>query len=187
MIDASLLARTLRKSVRLMKTTCATLIPLSLFGCGQSGVEHLRIKYLEESVSAFYESKNLTEDLRVRTILAGEVLEGFCVLSSYEDRVTPDSDKVIAVNAFLERHKLVGQEEYWYLIVKTADGLRLAKFNTAKIPLISPRPAYEGKNCVATRSIIFSKKSVSVRGAPLPPLLGGGPNTIIVINVQPGD
>jgi len=184
MFDASLLGRTLRKTVRLMQTTCATLIPLSLFGCGQSGFEHLRSIDIEEKVGNFYESKNLTDELRVREASAGMALEGFCILSAYEDRVTPDSDGVVAVNAFLEKHQFVGREEYWYLIVKTPDGLRVARFNTARIPLVSPRPAYEGKNCVTTRSIIFSKKLVSAGGAPL---VGGGPNTKIVISVQPGD
>jgi len=184
MVDPSLLVRALRKSARLLQTTCATLLPLSLFGCGQSGFEHLSLKDLEEKVGSFYESKNLTDELRVREVSAGRALEGFCILSAYEERVTPDSDKVIAVNAFLEKHQFVGREEYWHLIVKTSNGLRVARFNTAQIPLVSPRPAYEGKNCVATRSIIFSKKLVSAGGAPL---LGGGPNTKIVIRIQPGD
>ncbi|WP_154716607.1 hypothetical protein [Sterolibacterium denitrificans] len=178
------LVKVLKKSAGLVQATCITLIPLSIFGCNPPEPEHLIIKDLKEKVSNFYESKSLTELLRIKTVLAGKELEGFCVLGAYEGRVTPDSDKVIPVNDFLGKYRLVGQENYWHLIVKTSDGLRFVRFNTAKTPLISPRPAYEGKNCVATRSIIFSKKSVLIGGAPL---LGGGGNKKIVINVQPGD
>jgi len=183
MVDLSLLIRALQQSAKRLQIACATLLPLNFFGCSQPVFEHLRLKDFEEKVDRYFESKNLTDDLRVNEVCEGR-LEGFCILSAYEERVTPDSDKVIAVNALLEKHQFVGREEYWHLIVKTSNGLRVARFNTAQVPLVSPRPAYDGKNCVATRSIIFSKKLVSTGGAPL---IGGGPNTKIVINIQPGD
>jgi len=168
----------------IIQIACATLLPLNFFGCSQPVFEHLRLKDFEEKIDRYFESMNLTAVLRVSEVSEGWALEGFCILSAYEERVTPDSDKVIAVNALLEKHQFVGREEHWHLIVKTSDGLRVARFNTAQVPLISPRPAYDGKNCVATRSIIFSKKLVSTGGAPL---IGGGPYTQIVIDVQPGD
>ncbi len=184
MIDPRLIAKVLKKSAELAQAVCAALVPLSLLGCGQQELQHLRAKDIEERVDNFYVSKNPIEELRIREISVGVPLEGFCVLSAYEDRATSDSDKLIAVNALLEKHQLAGQEDYWHLIVKTPDGFRVAKFNSAQIPLISPRPAYEGKNCVMARSIIFSKKVVAAGATPL---LRGGPNTKIAINIQPGN
>ena len=184
MVDLSLLIGALQQSAKRLQIACATLLPLSFFGCSQPTFDHLRLKDFEEKIGRYFESKNLTDDLRVSEVSEGRALEGFCILSAYEERVTPDSDKVIAVNALLEKHQLVGREEHWYLIVNTSDGLRVAKLNTAQVPLVSPRPAYDGKNCVVTRSIIFSKRLVPSGGAPL---IGGGPNNKIVINIQPGD
>lgn len=168
----------------ILLSVCAVFLALSLLGCSQREFGKITVKEIEKGVADFYETKTLTGELRVTEISPEERVEGFCVLSAYEDRVTADSEKIISVNAFLEEHGLVGEESHWHLIIKTASGFRIAKFDTARTPLITPRPAYEGSNCVATRSIVFFKQSIAKGGSPL---IGGGPSTRIVINVQAGD
>jgi len=184
MTDLNLFLRILDKSAKRLPIVCAAALPLGLIGCNQSRLNYLNLKDIEQNVGSFYKSKSLTENLRVKEVAKGIRVEGFCILSAYEERVTPTSDKVIAVNAFLEKNKLLGREDYWHLIVKTPEELRVARFDAAQIPLISPRPAYGGGNCVLTRSIIFSKMLVQTGGAPL---VGGSRNMKVVIDIQPGD
>ena len=173
-----------RKWAKLLQTACTTLIPLCLLGCFQSEDQHSNLKDLERSVIAFYDSMSLSDELRVRGISGGIAIEGFCVLSAYEDRVTSESNKIIAANAFLEKHQLMGKEEYWHLIVKTANGIQLARFSSSQAPLISPRPTYDGANCAAARSIVFSKV---LDPTGMMPLIGKISHTTIRINIQPGD
>ncbi len=160
---------------------------LSLLGCNhsQSNFRDLEdLEDLEEKISDFYKHKGPTEYLEVREISGGKNVEGFCVLSAYEDRVTPASDKLIPVNNLLEKNHFLGKEEYWHLIVKTSDGLHIAKLKTTRTPLISPRPTYEGGNCVFTRSIIFSKTLIPTGGTPS---ITASPRMKTVINIQPGE
>lgn len=146
----------------------------------------LGITEIEKLVANFYEAKTLSGELRITGVSPGERVAGFCVLSAYEDRVLADSEKIIPVNAFLEKQGIVSTESYWHLIIKTGSGLWVARFDTDQTPLIRPRPAYQYRdiNCVISKSIVFSKKSIKAGGMPF---FGGGPTTKLVINVQPGD
>jgi len=157
---------------------------LTLSGCIRKDVGDARLIDIEAQVKAYYKTKARDKTLVIREALPSEPIEGFCILGAYEDRVTPESEAVVAVNAFLDTQGLESNEAYWHLIIKTPKGLRFARFDTAHTPLISPRPSYAGKSCAAARSIIFQITSASAGGMPL---LGGGPKEKIVINVQPGD
>jgi hypothetical protein len=157
---------------------------LTLSGCIRKDVDDVRLIDIETQVEAYYKTKARDKTLVIREVRPGEPVEGFCILSAYEDRVTPDSEAVISVNAFLDAQGIEGKEEYWHLVIKTPKGLRFARFDTAHTPLVSPRPGYAGKSCAVARSIIFQITSVPAGGMPL---LGVGPKEKIVINAQPGD
>lgn len=145
----------------------------------------VRLIDLEDCVKKYYAQDSI-EKIKMSEIENGWSIEGFCVLGGYESRVTEESDAVIKVNSFLESEKIVGSENHWYLIVKTSNGMRIAKFNHRSVPLISPRPAYEKKNCVISKSIVFTKDTIMIGGGPFP-MIGGGPKSKCVINIHPGD
>jgi len=171
------------KRSKMVRAACLVILSLSLLSCGQKEPVMLGITEIKKLVANFYEAKAITGELHITGVAPGERVAGFCILSAYEDRVTADSDKIIPVNAILEKQGLVGTESYWHLIIKTDSGLWVARFDEDKTPLIRPRPAYEGRNCVISKSIIFSKTSMKMGGLPL---FGGGPTEMPVINVQPG-
>lgn len=183
MSATKLLSAIIRKLMTIAPMTAAVAALPLLNGCGQKSSDVVRLNDFEKRVRSYYEAQNPEGKLLVKEVLPGETIEGFCVLSAYEDRVTPESDGVIAVNSFLESQSIVGTEEHWHLIIKTSKGLRLARFDTASTPLVSPRPTYEKKNCVIAKSIVFTKTVVMTGTTPL---ISSGSRAKIVINVQPG-
>lgn len=166
-------------SIAVIITSC-----LTLSACKREESDDIRLIEVEKQVKSYYRTATRGTGLFIKEAFPGEFIEGFCILSAYESRVTPESETVLAVNGFLDAQGLVGDEAYWYLIIKTPKSIKLAKFDTAHTPLVSPRPAYAGKNCVIAKSIIFRVTPDSIGGSPL---LGGGPKEKLFINVQPGD
>lgn len=180
-----LISARIRRVVMVVPIVAALVSLPTMIGCRQRQAETVRLSYLEERVRRHYETQDHVGKLLVTEAIPGEPIEGFCVLSAYEDRVTPGGEGVVAINSFLEAQSVVGSEEYWHLVVKTHKGFRLARFDSARTPLISPRPAFiNGSSCVTTGSIAFIKTPVLVRGMRL---LGIGPRIMIVIDVKPGD
>lgn len=128
--------------------------------CSRSPLDPIRDRHLEKTVLSFHRNDRLRA-IEIDSTAQLEPIEGFCVLSAYEDRVTPDSDKTAPVNRILEHHQLAGSEAYWHLIVKSTGGIKIAVFKSADIQLGSPRPAFNGGSCAVVKSIRLEKLSTS--------------------------
>lgn len=154
-----------------------------LTACRKDELKKYEDGQIENIINEFYESDSISGIVEYDATDTNKKIEGFCVLSAYESRVTSEGELIIPANAFLQAIELKGEEDHWHLIINTSSGLRLARFETNRTPLITPRPSFNGTNCVRTKNITLIKKEIPTGGMPLL----GGKTTKIVLDLQKGE
>jgi hypothetical protein len=141
-----------------MRRFWTAIAALGAIGCNQVDADSNASKDIERRVAKFYTETAINQSVQIHTVSQNESIVAFCVLSAYEDRVIGAGVITEKVNEELEKIKLMGTEEYWHLIVITDNKVRIARFATTELPLISPRPAFDGGNCKTTTSIKLIKQ-----------------------------
>lgn len=132
---------------------------LCVSGCHQADTASNASKDLEQKIYKFYAEAPINQSLQINVVPQSKSINAFCVLSAYEDRVSGEGYAKEKVNKELEQIKLTGSEEYWHLIVITDNKVVIAHFATTELPLISPRPIFDGNNCKTTTSIKLIKQA----------------------------
>ena len=103
--------------------------------------------------------KSKGDEMELKKIEGDRDISGFCLLEPYEDQVSVEDEQILPVNVFLKNIRLVGQETLWYVIVYSEGRLHIAKFNTAEVPLATPKPLLPGgKSCAVSKLIRFKKQ-----------------------------
>lgn len=148
-----------------MRRFWTAIAALGAIGCNQVDADSNASKDIERRVAKFYTETAINQSVQMHTVSQNESIIAFCVLSAYEDRVSGAGDITKKVNEELEKIQLTGTEEYWHLIMITDNKVRIARFATAELPLISPRPKFDGSNCKATTSIKLIKQDYPIHAS----------------------
>lgn len=142
-----------------MRSCLISIAVLSALGCHQADTASNVSKDLQQKIYKFYAEATINQSLQINVVPPNKSINAFCVLSAYEDKVSGESDIEDKINKKIKALELVGTEEHWHLIVLTSNEIHITEFATNRLPLISPRPTFDGKNCKTTTSIKLIKQA----------------------------
>lgn len=130
---------------------------LAILGCTDTKYSLFRDLSTEEIIKKFYAS-NL-ERLEIKSIMNNAPIDAYCVLTSYQSDLADEEDRVVPVNAFLKQINLLGEEDYWHIVVKSSDRYVLVRINARSIPL-APEYSFAKDSCARENSLVLKKITI---------------------------
>lgn len=137
-----------------------------LLGCSDSEYMRHRDFNTEIAINEFYLSNQ--EQFEINRISNNLPIDAYCVLTPYENNLSDYDDEIVLINKFLKQIDLKGEEDYWHIVVKSADRFILIRINARTIPLASEysilkERCFFGKILLIKKLNIFNDKKSTLK------------------------
>lgn len=130
---------------------------IAISGCADSTHSQYRDQQTEEIIRGFYDSNR--ERLEITSVMGDSSIDAYCVLGPYESDIRDKDNLAVSANAFLKQIDLLGEEDYWHVVVRSSDRFTLIRINHRSIPLATESTDLMSKSSCAVVKTLVIKKS----------------------------
>jgi len=128
----------------------------AISGCADSTHAQYRDQKTEEIIRNFYDSNR--ERLEITSVMGDSSIDAYCVLGTYESSVNNIDNLAVSANAFLKQIDLLGEDDYWHIVVRSSDRFTLIRINHRSIPLAPESTDLMSKSsCGVVKTLVIKK------------------------------
>lgn len=129
---------------------------VAISGCADSTHPQYRDQQTEELIRNFYASSR--DQLVITSVMGESSIDAYCVLGPYESSLKDKDNLDVPANSFLKQINLLGEEDYWHIVVKSSDRFILIRIDNRSIPIAPESTDLMNRNsCAAVKKLIIKK------------------------------